>query len=61
MEAADKDKDIDYLVSLLDDAMENGSGHLEVISKDKKIQVNNDCACGNNTACSVPTLHEGID
>ena len=30
MEAADKDKDIDYLVSLLDDAMENGSGHLEV-------------------------------
>ena len=61
METTDKAIDIDYLVSLLDDAMENGSGHLEVISKDKKIQVNNDCACGNNTACSVPTLHEGID
>ena len=51
METTDKAIDIDYLVSLVDDAMENGSGHLEVISKDKKIQVNNDCACGNNTAC----------
>lgn len=61
METTDKAIDIDYLVSLLDAAMENGSGHLELISKDKKIQVNNDCACGNNTACSVPTLHEGID
>ena len=41
----EKNLEIDYLVSLLDSAMEHGSGHLEVISKDKKLQVNNELTC----------------
>ena len=56
----EKNLEIDYLVSLLDSAMEHGSGHLEVISKDKKLQVNNELTC-NSSACCVPTLHKGVE
>ncbi len=56
----ERDLDIDYLVSLLDEAVENGNGHLEVISKDKKLQINNEFTC-TSSSCCVPTLHEGVE
>lgn len=53
--------DIDALVKLLDDSMENGSGHLDVVineeSKDIEVTVDN-CK---GASCSVPTLHKDID
>ncbi|MGN0368757.1 MAG: hypothetical protein ACI4EK_08250 [Wujia sp.] len=57
---------IDNLVSMLDDMVVNGHGHITV-SYDPDQEGDSvetlgciDCAKG-NLACSVPTLHEGID
>lgn len=57
---------IDNLVAMLDGMVENGHGHITV-SYDPDQEGDSvetlgclDCAKG-NLACSVPTLHEGID
>lgn len=57
-----EEMDIDTLVKLLDEGMEMGSGHLEVIvtEESKDIMVTNQLNC-NGSACSVPTLHKDLD
>lgn len=62
------EKQIEDIINMLDNFVENGGGHMN-------IQINNpddletvkidtfkslDCSNG-NMACSVPTLHKGID
>lgn len=64
---ADKNQ-IDDIVSMLDDMMGNGHGHVNV-SVDDSVEAGEktaitmgctDCAKG-DLACSVPTLMEGMD
>lgn len=62
----DKNINVDDIVAMLDGMTENGHGHINV-SYDPDAVGNTvetlgciDCAKG-NLACSVPTLHEGID
>jgi hypothetical protein len=58
---------VDDIVSMLDSMMANGHGHVNV-SVDPNQEVGKtvqtmgciDCAKG-DLACSIPTLHEGID
>lgn len=59
---------IDDLVAMLDQAMSNGSGHVNVrneaedISQSQaSIDTKKSNECTPNMACSVPTLHQGID
>ena len=61
------DKMIDDLVALLDGGMQNGVGHVNVAydeesksSKDVQTMGCSDCS-RTPLACSVPTLHEGLD
>ncbi|MBE5965039.1 MAG: hypothetical protein IKL73_00180 [Lachnospiraceae bacterium] len=62
------DKRIDDIVSMLDDFMNSGGGHMNVTvgdntnTLDKTVVKTNstECAAG-NLACQVPTLHEGLD
>lgn len=63
----DEKKMIDDLVSLLDSSVSNGAGHLNVeidSAKDSKRTVETmgctDCS-RTPLACSVPTLHQGLD
>lgn len=64
---ADKDK-IDDIVSMLDNFVLNGGGHMNIQVDDSEelddIMVetykSTDCASG-NMACKIPTLHKGID
>lgn len=58
---------VDDLVAFLDNSIKKGVGHLRVETSDtlnelKKVETLGcmDCVKG-NLACSVPTLHEGID
>lgn len=57
---------IDDVVAMLDGFMAKGGGHMNVsVDKEKtEKEVTTlgclDCAAG-NLACSVPTLHEGLD
>jgi hypothetical protein len=59
---------IDDLVARLDSFMENGGGHMNVQVDETQniefVKVNKtnstECSSG-DTACSVPTLHKGID
>lgn len=61
------DKRIEDLVKMLDAGMANGMGHVNVdvddtISKDKNVQTMGCTDCSRTPlACSVPTLHEGLD
>mgnify|MGYP000759770656 FL=1 len=63
----DKDQ-VDDIVTMLDNMMENGHGHVNVSVDDsveagKKSAITmgcTDCAKG-DLACSVPTLMEGMD
>lgn len=67
------EKQIDYIVSMLDQFMAGNGGHMNIhVSKDGTINADKtmaktvttinstDCAAG-NLACNVPTLFEGLD
>lgn len=60
-------QDIDDLVSMLDGFMENGGGHMNVKVENPQelsaihVETFNTAYCSDNMACSVPTLHKGID
>jgi hypothetical protein len=63
----DKKDMVDDIVAMLDRSVEKGVGHLNITtveSLDDSKTVEQlgclDCAKG-NLACSIPTLHEGID
>ena len=65
----DNEKNIDDIVSMIDQFMEGNGGHLNISVEDannanlqKTTQTTNtlECAAG-NLACNVPTLHEGLD
>lgn len=57
---------VDDIVSMIDNMMANGHGHVNVsvdpdaVGKTVTTLGCTDCAKG-DTACSIPTLHEGID
>ena len=58
---------IDDLVKMLDSGMANGVGHINVNCEEtqepsKKVQTMGCTDCSRTPlACSVPTLHEGLD
>ncbi len=56
---------VNDLVDMLDRLMSEGSGHVNVNggSEDELsvTTVNSTDCCTKNAACSVPTLHKGID
>lgn len=59
---------VDDIVAMLDNLMGAEGGHVNVTvnndsasALDKSVQTNNSLACNGNMACSVPTLHVGID
>ncbi|SEV81886.1 hypothetical protein SAMN05421659_10150 [[Clostridium] fimetarium] len=65
----DNEKNIDDIVSMIDQFMAGNGGHLNVsvadasnIDLQKTTQTTNslECAAG-NLACNVPTLHNGLD
>ena len=64
---------IDELVSMLDNFVANGGGHMNVVTDESadaesfskedvyvETYKSSDC-CKGNMACAVPTLHKGID
>ena len=65
---ADNTTTVDDIVSMLDNMMGNGHGHVNVTIDDSVAAGEKatatlgctDCAKG-DLACSVPTLHEGMD
>ena len=63
----DNDKMIDDLVKILDQGILNGVGHVNVDYNPESLQAKNvqtmGCSDCSRTplACSVPTLHEGLD
>ncbi|MBQ8816445.1 MAG: hypothetical protein IJZ84_04085 [Lachnospiraceae bacterium] len=62
-----QDKMIDDLIKMLDGGMTKGVGHVNVevdqdASQAKSVQTMGCADCSSNPmACSIPTLHEGID
>ncbi len=55
------EKDYKELVSVIDDLIKSGSGHINVKKGDTQ-RIEKVMACDQKgTACSVPTLHKGID
>ena len=63
----DDEKKIDDLVKMLDEGFENGTGHVNVDTSEETSDVRDvqtmgctDCS-RTPLACSVPTLHQGID
>ncbi len=59
------DKDAKELADMIDKLMASGSGHVNVkCDESGKIKADTakstDC-CKGNMACSIPTLHKGID
>ena len=62
-----KDKLIDDLIKMLDGGMEQGIGHVNIEydeneTEAKKVQTLGCTDCSKTPmACSIPTLHEGID
>ena len=62
----DQNAMIDDLVKMLDSGMANGVGHVNVESgadtKSKEVQTLGCTDCSRTPlACSVPTLHQGLD
>ncbi len=63
----DEKMTIDDLVKLLDNGMANGVGHMNVNCEEtgkqsKRVQTMGCTDCSRTPlACSVPTLHEGLD
>lgn len=57
---------IDDLIKMLDSGMTNGTGHVNVTTEDTTQSTNvqtlgcTDCS-RTPLACSVPTLHQGLD
>lgn len=58
---------IDDIVALLDNSVSKGVGHLNISTIDSENETKTveqlgclDCAKG-DLACSIPTLHEGLD
>ena len=62
-----QDKMIDDLIKMLDGGMAKGIGHVNVecnedTDEGKNVQTMGCLDCSSNAmACSIPTLHEGID
>lgn len=63
----EKERAIDELVAMLDQSVASGVGHLNILvdeASEHTVEVEKlgclDCAKG-NLACSVPTLHKGLD
>ena len=62
-----QDKMIDDLIKMLDGGMAKGVGHVNVeyvedVDEAKSVQTLGCADCSSNPmACSIPTLHEGID
>ena len=62
-----QDKMIDDLIKMLDGGMSKGVGHVNVdfdesASEAKTVQTMGCADCSSNPmACSIPTLHAGID
>lgn len=57
---------IENLVKMLDEGMANGVGHVNVdtdsLATDNTVETMGCADCSKNPlACSVPTLHEGLD
>lgn len=57
---------VDDIVSMLDKLMGNDGGHVNVVvnentSSKPNIETNNSLECAGNMACSIPTMHVGID
>ena len=62
----DEKQMVDDLVAMLDKGMANGMGHMNVDTADdqpsKKVQTMGCTDCSRTPlACSVPTLHDGLD
>ncbi len=62
----DENKMIDDLVKMLDQGMADGMGHINVdrddIEENKTVQTMGCSDCSRTPlACSVPTLHQGLD
>ncbi|MDE6516825.1 MAG: hypothetical protein K2L18_03115 [Acetatifactor sp.] len=62
----DENKMIDDLVKMLDQGMADGMGHINVdrddIEESKTVQTMGCSDCSRTPlACSVPTLHQGLD
>lgn len=62
----DENKMIDDLVKMLDQGIANGMGHINVdrddIEENKTVQTMGCSDCSRTPlACSVPTLHQGLD
>lgn len=60
------DMRIEDIIAMLDGSVEKGVGHINVDvdeKKDSTVSVESGCAdCSSNpTACSIPTLHIGLD
>lgn len=56
--------DIDEIVKLIDSSMSGGAGHLNLTIDENSVETEITTTrniCGKDMACSVPTLHEGID
>lgn len=61
-------KKIDDLVSIIDNFMEKGGGHMNVKVNDindldtvEIEELESSCSTDPNMACRVPTLHEGLE
>ena len=61
-------KKIDDIVAMIDNFMANGGGQMNVDVEnntenlDKQVSTTNSSDCsGRETACMVPTLHQGLD
>ena len=58
---------VDDIVAMLDNLMGKDGGHVNVKvdagadALEKNVQTNNSLECAGNMACSVPTMHIGID
>lgn len=58
------DTDAKALAEMLDSLCRHGSGHINVTAGGEGVfteTVNSTDICKGNMACSIPTLHEGID
>lgn len=59
----DELNDIDEIIKLIETQMENGAGHVNFDINENGITSINTVQerCTKDMACSIPTLHEGID
>jgi hypothetical protein len=63
-----QDEQVEDIITMLDQFVANGGGHMNIQVEDPenigevKVETYNSSSCTTgNTACSVPTLHKGID